>query len=194
MPQLHLPRLPQSDVWDTLAHSHFSVLRMFLFYALPLSVVPPAMIYFAGVVYGGTLLPALSVMQLLTIGIAFFLAELAMTFLVAYIILRLGEVVDLKITYEDAYKLAVVIPTPLWLASLCLFVPSVILNIAAGAAALMLSGALIFYNVPAILKVEDRGAARILSNAILVAGILAWAAMMLLSILSWTFVTSSLFS
>jgi hypothetical protein len=167
---------------------------MFLFYALPLSVVPPAMIYFAGIVYGGTLLPALSVMQLLTIGIAFFLAELAMIFLVAYIILRLGEVVDLKITYEDAYKLAVVIPTPLWLVSLCLFVPSVILNLTAGAAALILSGALVFYNVPAILKVEDGGAARILSNAILVAGMLAWAAMMLFTFLSWTFVTSGLFS
>lgn len=193
MPQLHLPRLPQSGTWDTLTRSHYSVLQMLLFYALPLSVVPPAMIYFAGGVDGGELLPRLSDMQLVIIGTVFFLAELVMTFLVAYVIRRLGEVVDIRIAYDNSYKLAVVAATPLWLAALCLFVPSVILNVAANAAALVISGVLIYYNVPAILDVEEGGAATMLSSAILVAGIVAWAAMVLVTFLSWTYVTSSWF-
>lgn len=193
MAQLHLPHMPHFAGWDTLTHSHMSVLRMFLLYALPLSVIPPAMIYYAGITYGGNLLPALSVMQLEIIGIVFFLAELAMTFLVAFVIQRLGEVVDIKPAYEDAYKLAVVVPTPLWLAPLFLFIPSFILNLTVGALAIMASGMLIFYSVPAILKVEEEGHAMLLAGSILAAGLVAWAAMMYLTLLTWSLVTSTLF-
>jgi hypothetical protein len=115
-----------------------------------------------------------------------------MTFLVAYFIQRLGEVIDIKPAYEDAYKLAVVVPTPLWLAPLFLFIPSFMLNLAVGAAALILSGMLIFYTVPSILKVEEAGHAMLLSGSILAAGLVAWAAMMYLTLLSWSFISSSL--
>jgi hypothetical protein len=122
----------------------------------------------------------------------FFLAELVMTFLVAYIIQRMGKVVDIKPAFEDAYKLARVMPTPLWIAPLCMFIPSVIFNLTVGTAAMMLSGILIFYCVPSILKVEEKGHAMLLSGSILAAGMVAWAAMMYLAFLTWGFVTSSL--
>lgn len=192
MAQLHMPHTPHSAAWDTLTHSHFSVLKMCLFYAVPLSVVPPAMIYFAGVMYGGNMLPTLTEMQLETIGVVFFMVEIAMTFVVAYIIQRLGDVIDIKPAFGDCYKLAVVVPTPLWIAPLFLFIPSFMLNLALGAAALILSGMLIFYTVPAILKVEEEGHAMLLSGSILAAGLVAWAAMMYLTLITWSFVTSSL--
>lgn len=192
MAQLHLPHMPHSPAWDTLTRSHVSVLKMCLFYAVPLSVVPSAMIYFAGVRYGGNILPALSEIQLQAIGVVFFAVELAMTFLVAYFIQRLGEVIDIKPAYEDAYKLAVVVPTPLWLAPLFLFIPSFMLNLAVGAAALILSGMLIFYTVPSILRVEEEGHAILLSGSILAAGLVAWVAMMFLTLISWSFISSSL--
>jgi len=167
-----------------------SVLRLCLLYAVPLSIVPPAMIYYAGVTYGGQLLPALSVTQLQGIGIVFYVTELAMTFLVAYAIRRLGEFVDIKPAFEDAYKLAVVTPMPLWLAPLFLFIPSFMLNLMAGAAALILSGMLIFYNVGSILKVEEKGHAMLLSGSILAAGMVVWVAMMFLTLLFWGYGTS----
>jgi hypothetical protein len=172
--------------------SHLSVLKMFLFYAVPLSVIPPAMIYYAGTMYGANILPAMEGVQLQTIGIVFFIVELAMTFLVAYFIQRLGEVIDIKPAFEDCYKLAVVVPTPLWLAPVFLFIPSFMLNLTTGAAALILSGILIFYTVPDILKVEEEGHAMLLSGSILAAGLVAWAAMMYLTLITWSFVTSSL--
>lgn len=193
MAQLHLPHMPHFEGWDTLTHSHMSVLRMFLLYALPLSVIPPVMIYYAGVTYGGNLLPVLSTMQLQVIGFVFFAAELVMTYLVALVIQRLGEVVDINPAFEDAYKLAVVVPTPLWLAPLFLFIPSFILNLTVGALAIMASGALIFYSVSAILKVEEEGHAMLLAGSILAAGLVAWAAMMYLTLLTWSLVTSTLF-
>lgn len=191
MAQLHFPQMLHFEKWNALTDKHMSVLKLFFFYAVPLSVLPPVMIHYAGVTYGGNLIK-LSEMQLQTIGIVFFIAELAMTFLVAYIIQRMGAVVNIKPPFEDAYKLAVVVPTPLWLAPLFLFIPSVILNLTVGAAAMILSGILILYNAPAILKVEEEGHAILLSGCILAAGMVAWAAMMYLTFLTWSFVTSTL--
>ena len=191
MTQLHTPHL-RTEVWDTLMRSHLSTLQMCLFYAVPLSVIPPAMIYYAGTAYGGNMLPALQSVQLQTIGVIFFLVEIAMTFVVAYLIQRMGEVIDIKPAFEDCYKLAVVVATPLWFAPLFMFIPSFMLNLTMGAAALILSGMLIFYTVPAILKVEEEGHAMLLSGSILAAGLVAWAAMMYLTLITWSFVTSSL--
>lgn len=188
MAQLHLPH---TGVWDAFTHSHMSVLTLFLLYAVPMSVIPPVMIYYAGITYGGELFPAMSAMQLQAIGILFFIAELAMTFVVAYVIRRMGEVIDIKPAFEDAYKLAVVAPTPLWLVPLFLFVPSVTLNLTAISAALMLSGILIFRNVPSILRVEEKGHAILLSGSILAAGLVAWAAMMYLTLVTWSMITSN---
>ncbi len=191
MAQIHLPHMPHFEGWDTFTGSHMSVLKLFFLYALPLSVLPPVMIHYAGVTYGGDLWK-LSEMQLQTIGVVFFLVELVMTFLVAYIIKRMGEVVDMKPAFEDCYKLAVVVPTPLWIAPLFLFIPSAILNVTVGAIALMISGVLIYYCVPSILKIEEAGHAMLLSGSILAAGMVAWAAMMYLTFLTWSFVTSNL--
>lgn len=191
MAQLHLTHRPHFERWETFARNHTSVWKLFLLYAVPLSVVPPIMIYYAGSTYGEHLLLVLSDMQLQIIVIVFFLAELVMTFLVAYTIQRFGEVVDINPAFEDAYKLAVVAPTPLWLAPLFLFIPSLIFNVTMVAAALIISGILIFYSVPSILKVEEKGHAMLLSGSILAAGQIAWAAMMYLTLLTWSFVTSS---
>ncbi len=194
MAQLKPNQMSQLVGWNTFTHSHMSVLRLFLLYALPLSVVPPVMIYYAGVSYGVHLLSSLSTTQLEVIGIVFFLAELAMTFLFASVIQRLAEWVDVKPAFEDCYKLTVVVATPLWLAPLFLYIPSVILNLATGAAALMLSGMLIFYSVPSIIRVEEKGHAILLSGSILAVGLVVWAAMMYLTLLTWGFAAFSLTS
>lgn len=190
MPKFHLPHMPHWAMWETFTHTHLSTMKLFFSYALPLSIVPPAMIYYAGVMYRGGILPDLTNAQLRDIGIVFFVAELAMTFLMAYIIQRLGQLVDIKPPFEDAYKLTLVVLTPLWLAPLFMFIPSFVLNLIAGALALILSGMLIFYSVPPILKVEDHGHATLLSGAILAAGLVAWVSMMLLTLIFWSFGTS----
>jgi len=187
MPKLHLPHMSPSSGWTTLTRTHISVLKLFFLYAVPLSVLPPVMLYYAGVTYGGRLLPALSSAQLQLIGAVFFLAELAMTFLVAYIVQRLTEWVVSKPDFEDAYKLAVVVPTPLWLASLFLAIPSFMLIVTAVAAALILSATLIYYTVPAFLKIEDKAHASMLFGLILAIGMAAWALMLYLTLLTWNY-------
>ncbi len=191
MAQFNLPHMPRWAGWETFTQTHMSVMRLCLMYAVPMSILPPAMIYYAGVTYGGHLLPALSVTQLEGIGIVFYVAELVMTFAVAFVVQQLAEWAGVKEPlYEDAYKLAVVIPTPLWLASLFLFIPSFIVNLAIGAAALILSAMLIYYATPSILKVPEKGHAMLLSGSILAAGMIAWVAMMFLTLLYWSIGTT----
>lgn len=190
MAQFHLPHMPQWVGWDTFTHSHMSTFKLCLYYAVPMSILPPAMIYYAGVTYGGHLLPALTTMQLQGIAIVFYATELVMTFVVAYVIREICNWLEIKPPFEDAYKLAIAVPTPLWLAPLFLFIPSFILNLAAGAAALILSGMMIFYAVPPILKVEEKGHAMLLSGSILAAGMIAWVAMMFLTLLFWSIGTT----
>ena len=187
MPKLHLPHLSPSTGWAALTHTHISVLKLLFLYAVPLSLIPPVMLYYAGITFGGKLLPLLSSTQLQMIGAVFFLAEVAMTFLVAYIIQRLTEWVVRKPAFEDAYKLAVVVPTPLWLASLFLAIPSFMLIVTAVAAALIVSATLIYYAVPAILKIEDKVQASMLFGLILATGMVAWALMLYLTLLSWNY-------
>ena len=187
MPKLHLPHMSPSSGWASLTRTHISVLKLFLLYAAPLSVLPPVMLYFAGVTYGGKLLPLLSSAQLQMIGAVFFLAEVAMTFLVAYIVQGLTEWVVSKPAFEDTYKLAVVVATPLWLSSLFLAIPSLMLTVTAVAAALILSAVLIHYTVPSILKIEDKVQASMLSGLILATGMVAWAMMLYLTLLSWNY-------
>lgn len=190
MAQANLDHVLQLIGWNAFASRHMPVVELFLFYTVPLSVLPPAMIYYAGITYGGHLLPALSIAQLENIGIVFYLTELAMTFVIAYFIQRLGEWVGIEPAFEDAYKLAIVVPAPLWVAPLFLFIPSFTLNLTTGAAALILSGMLIFYGTAPVLKIEDKGRAILLSGSILAAGMVAWAAMMYLTLLFWGYSTS----
>ena len=104
MAQFHLPHMPHWAMWDTFTHSHMSVLKLFLRYTVPMSILPPAMIYYAGVTYGGQMLPALSASQLVGIGILFYIVELTMTFVVAYVIQQLGEWVQIKPAFEDCIQ------------------------------------------------------------------------------------------
>lgn len=188
MKQLHFPEFHGLDF---VARSHLSVAKMFFLYALPLSVIPPLMIYYAGASYAGDLLPSLSKSQLQTIGVVFFLVELIMVFTVAWIIQRLGEVIDIHPSYEDSFKLAITAPTPLWLAPLALFIPSFMVNLTVGALAILAAGSLIYYGVSAIFKIEEKGHAMLLSGTIYATGLVAWAAMMYLTLITWSMVTSS---
>lgn len=189
MKMLHLPEFHGLEY---VARAHLSVAKLFFLYALPLSIIPPLMLYYAGTMYRENLLLDFTSPQLQTIGVVFFVTELLMLFAMAALIQRIGEVIDLHPSFEDAFKLAVIAPTPLWLAPLFLFIPSFTVNLLVGPLALIAAGGLIYYSVPSVLKVEEKGHAMLLSGWICSAGMVAWAAMMYLTLLTWNAVTSSL--
>ena len=183
------PRMLTShdEGWAWLMRVHPSVLTMFLFYAAPLSLLPPAMLLYAAHA-GDSMLGNLSMNEAWRLATLFYLAELIMVPLMAAIIQRVGDMVQSRPAYHDAFTFAAVAPTPLWLSSLALFVPSQSFNALVSVAALFASGILIFEGSRRVFHLDDEGSARLLTGSILAAGLVAWAALMGLAFAGWNWV------
>ena len=216
MKTLHFPRL---HGWNDLARSHISVAAMFFFYVLPMSLIPPLMLYYAGTAYRDGLLMALSLTagQLQILSGVFFVAELAGVFLMAGAIEFMANT-ELKVIhsrqkmleypaetptldtpanvprveYHDAFMLAAIAPTPLWLAPLVLFIPIFMIDATIGAMALLASALILYYATPAILKLDEKGEGALFRYIMVSGGMVAWAAMMYLTLITWSMVTSAL--
>lgn len=190
MRQIHLSGM---HGWDYLSARHMPAIPIFLLYALPLSIVPPLMLYYAGTRYDIEYLSLLRGDLLQGVCVVFFLAEQVMVLLMGAAIQRMGETLlggagDFKPSYEDSFKLAAIAATPLWLAPLFLLVPNLILNLAVAPLALLASAALIFQGVPAIFKIGEKDRAALFSSAIVFAGIVGWATMIYTVVLAWSIV------
>ncbi|THF55388.1 Yip1 family protein [Pseudothauera rhizosphaerae] len=184
-----LPKMMVSytDGWPELIRIHPSVQKMFLQYVMPMSLIPPAMFVYAMVVTPGEIFPALVPQmtpgEMLAVVVAFYLAQLAMVPLMGSIIQQMGDVVDLRPDYHDAFMLAAVAPTPLWLSALALFIPSAWVAGIVVAAAWVASAALIYHGVKPLFGIDDENKSRLMGSFVLGAGIIAWAALMVVLVL-----------
>lgn len=171
-----------SEGWPELMRIHPSVARMFALYVMPMSLIPPAMFVYSISVNPGTvfpeLVPHMTGFEALVIAIAFYLAQLAMVPLMASIIQQMGDVVGVKPDYHDAFVLAAVAPTPLWLAALALFVPSLWVSGVVLAVAWVASAALIYHGVLPLFRIDDKSKARLMGSFVLMAGVIGWIALM----------------
>lgn len=181
------PRMLTShdEGWVWLTRIHPSVAKMTFFYVLPLSLLAAAMLLYGAITYEGPVVGNLSMDEAWMIASAFLVAELIAVPLMAVVIQRIGDLVSSRPEYEDAYAFAAVVPTPLWLASLALFIPSLTANALAMALALFASGLLIFEGSQRVFRQEDEGQSLILAGAVLAAGMVAWVTMLGLAFVTW---------
>lgn len=172
--------------WTWLMRVHPAVVRMLVLYVIPLSLLPPAMLLYTADTYGGRMmLGNVSMEEAWVLAALFLAAELLMVPLMAEAIRRIGGIVREMPDYHDAFAFAAVVPTPLWLSSLALFVPSLAFNALATAVALFLSGLLIYEGTYRTFRLEDEGRSLLLAGSILAAGLVAWVSLMGLAFLSW---------
>jgi hypothetical protein len=175
--------------WDWLIQRvHPSVAKMYFSYVVPMSLIPPAMLLYAWSAYVSGARPDFTLAQALLVAAIFFITELIVVPVMALVLQRIGAVIDAHPSYQDAFVFAAVVPTPLWLASITLFVPSVLLTALAMAAALLASAALIFQGVYRVYRIEDEGHALLVGGSVLAAGLIAWVAMVGLAFVSWAFI------
>lgn len=167
-----------TDGWLDLVRLHPTVRRMFLLYVVPMSLIPAAMIVYAGLTNHELLVPRVTSGEALLVGVAFFLAELAMVPLMAMVIQQMGELVDIRPEFHDAFMLAAVAPTPLWLGSLALFLPSAPAVVLVMALAWIACAALIYHGTPPLFGLQDHRKSRLLSHFVIGTGIMAWVALM----------------
>lgn len=181
------PRMLAShdEGWAWLTKVHPSVAKMAFFYVLPMSVLAALMLFHGATTYGGTAIGNLSLRSAWALTGAFLIAELVAVPVMGAVIQYIGDLVDARPAYHDAFAFAAVVPTPLWLSSLALFVPSLTFNAAAMAIALFASGLLIFEGSQRVFQQDDEGHSLLLSGAVLAAGLVAWVLMMGMGFVAW---------
>ena len=160
--------------WSHLVHSKPTILQLYLTHVVPFSLLPPLMIYFAGSKYWGHMIQFLTGEKLLLVVVILFLIELLVVPVMAVIVRQLAEVAEIHPSYRNAFTLAAVAPTPLWMAPIFLIIPNVIVNLFVILMALMATAGLIYYGIPVVFRLKDKGHAILMFGAVLTAGLVAW--------------------
>lgn len=171
--------------WGRLVQSKPSIMQLYLLHVLPFSLVPPLMVYVAGSKYGGQFFPAMPPSKLLLVATIFFLVEMVVVPVMGVIFRQLAEVAEIRPTYESAFTLAAVGPTPLWLAPLFMLVPSVLFNLGAVSLAMMATAGFLYYGIPTVFGLQEKGRAILLFGAALTAGVVAWGFLMVSTLVIW---------
>jgi hypothetical protein len=164
--------------WDELIEEHPSILRIFAFVVFPLSLLPPAMIYWAGGHYGDVFVRGVSAQQWHTAAGIFFLAELLTVPLMAWLMHSVSRANDVAADFQECFTLAALAPIPLWLSSLVLFVPNLVVAVLVGGLALLCSLGLTYRGVYALLHMREDVRALQMATVITGAGLLAWLLLM----------------
>ena len=185
MSLLSLAKLPLSadEGWPDLARIHPGILKVLLLLVLPLSLLPPAMLYFAGTHYPEVFGPAARPRDWALAAAVFLVAELATFSLMGWLIRQVGATNGLAIDYHDSYLLAAIAAVPLWLSSLSLLVPNLLFNAAVSSIALALSCALLYQGLQALGRRREAVVATEIVQVVIGAGLIAWALLLVLALL-----------
>jgi hypothetical protein len=180
-------RMPFSPraAWPELAKVDSMVAKVFWFLVVPLSLLPPVMLYLAGSHYGDVFFQGFGGKPWARIAIIFFLGEIASVTLMGWVIKEVAQAWNAQITFRNAYLLAAIAPIPLWISSLGLLVESLAFNVALTFVALILSCGLILQGVRSlahISEVEDIGQAADITRVVFGVGLVVWALFMSLPI------------
>ena len=164
--------------WDELIRIHPSISRMFALVVLPLSLLPPAMIYYAGSRYGDVFSAGVSPRQWHIAAGIFFVAELLTVPAMAWIMQLACRANDVATDYHECFTLAAIAPVPMWLSSLVLFVPNLLVCVVAGALGLLASLAITYRGMYALFRMREDLRAMQMATVVTGAGLLAWLVLM----------------
>jgi hypothetical protein len=182
---MHLSQMPKllvsfDEGWDELIRARPSIGRLFALLVLPMSILPPAMIYYAGGNYGDVFFHGLSPRHWHIAALIFFFAELLTVPAMAWIMRLACRAIDVSVGYTECYTLAALAPIPMWISSLVLFVPDLVVCMLGGALGLLCSLALTYRGMYALFRVRDNLRAMEMATVVTGAGMLAWLVLMLI--------------
>ncbi|MBI2961506.1 MAG: DUF1282 family protein [Betaproteobacteria bacterium] len=180
---LRMPLAPKA-AWPELGRVDSTVAKTFSFLVVPLSLLPPPMIYWAGTHYGDAFVEGFSGKPWATIAAVFFLCEIASVTFMGWLIKQVAFAWNRHVSDRNAYVVAAVAAIPVWISSLGLLVPSLAFNVAVSVAALALSCALVFQGVRSYCRIGDEHIEHAIDITRLVfgAGLGAWGFLILLLI------------
>lgn len=164
-----------NEAWRELATKvDAQVTRIFVSLVVPLSLLPPVMIYLAGSHYGDAFIEGLGGRPWATLSVLFFVGEMASVSLMGWLIKQVAVSWGGRISYRNSYLLAAIAPVPLWFSSLGLLVPSIALNVAISFVALCLSCGLIYQGIRSMGGVSEDIEAGAVTQVVFGAGLIVW--------------------
>lgn len=166
--------------WPELEIIHPAVSKIFMYLVLPLSMLPPAMLYFAGAHYGDEFLSGFGAKPWALIATLFLVAEIMTFMFMGWLIKAISEANSVNIDTHDAYMLAAIAPIPLWLSSLGLLVPSLLFNAVVSVMALGLSCSIIYHGIYALCHLHEEVVAASITQTTIGAGLIAWALLLVM--------------
>jgi len=171
--------------WKEVVKNNPQIPQLFLFYVIPLSLIPSLIIGHASSlpVWEGFNLINHNALGL--VGTALFLIQLIVVAMMAVVIRQLADIADTKISFDRAFSLAAICPTPLWLSAVALLIPNSLVVIVAVCLALMASVGLMYYGVPQVFKIKNQGQVMVLFGGILIAGVVAMGFLMIATLVIW---------
>ena len=174
-----------ASAWTQLQEKELSIPMLAWALVVPLSFLPPVLMYYAGSHYGDDFLPGFHDKNWHFITTTLFLAELLTFFVMGWLIPSVLEVYNISNDYHYTYLIAAIAPLPLWLSSLALLVPILWLNVVIVGAALLLSSILVYQGCKALNKnTGDDMISMSATYTIIAASFLAW---FLLLLLVWAY-------
>ncbi|HEX8981122.1 MAG TPA: YIP1 family protein [Parasulfuritortus sp.] len=174
----HLP-LSADQGWPEIERAHPHLVKLYALIVLPLSLLPPAMLYYAGTQYPDSFLHQAANKNWGEVAAAFFLTELFTLLAMGWLIKQVAETNNLRIDYHDSFLLAGIAPIPLWLSSLGLFAPSLGFNAVLSLIALGLSCGVIYHGIEGLCHTHEDVTAAGIVHTVIGAGLIAWALLLM---------------
>ena len=177
------PELPKAfpfarTPWDQLIRVHPSIFSVFVMIVLPFSVVPAAMIYYAGSSYRELFSAAIPMQRWQDAAGIFFLAELVTVPAMAALMRLACYANGVAANFRECFTLAALAPVPMWLASLILFLPNLAVCVLVGVLSLACSLVLTYRGMIALFRIHDHRQAMQMATLVTAAGLFAWLILM----------------
>lgn len=128
------------------------------------------------------------------VSLELFAGQIVAILVMRWITRNLAGMVNLKPTYRDSLLIIAASVTPFWLASLFYLIPSIPLNLIMHGIATLASIALVYFGVNNVFGLKRRGAAAMLTGAIACTAALAFAILLVCTLMSWNAIQHLQFS
>ncbi|MGV8899815.1 MAG: Yip1 family protein [Burkholderiaceae bacterium] len=176
MSQFNSSKMPFSfhNGWDKIGAVHPSVVKTFLLLILPFSLVPPAMLLYAGSHHASVYLMDAAFSRWQEVALVFFIAELLTVPLMGWVIKNIASVHRLSVDFKDAFLLAAITGVPMWLSSVGLLIPNLWAMIGIVVLGFLVAISLLYYGTYSILKMDEQMEAQSMSFAVFSAGGIVW--------------------
>lgn len=160
--------------WPDLEKMHPPLSAFLSLLVLPMSLLPPLMLYYAGTRYGDLIVSGYGAKPWAAIAAAFLLVELLTVLLMGWMIGEVSRAQRLKLSAHDAFMLAGIVPMPLWLSSLCLLVPNLAFDAEISLLGLAASCGLLYHGVYALGHLREEISAAGITQTVMGGGLVIW--------------------